>query len=67
MGRSLRIIDTSVIYRYETDENAMLESRGNTILGNKLYNHDPTVNDSPQPHASFILGFLNVNFELKGR
>lgn len=32
---------------------------------NKNSDHEPpTVNDSPQPHASVTLGFLNVNFAL---
>jgi hypothetical protein len=26
--------------------------------------HEPVVNDSPQPHASLILGFLNANLAL---
>lgn len=35
-----------------------------TLKGDSA-DHDPTVNDSPHPQASLILGFLKTNFELR--
>jgi hypothetical protein len=36
------------------------------VKGNcaNIVDHEPTVNDSPHPQASLILGFLKTNFEL---
>ena len=35
------------------------------IKYDKGLNYDPIVNDSPHPHASVMLGFLNENLELR--
>jgi hypothetical protein len=55
-------MDTSVPHETLVDDNIIVWMYNGAAT---VRDHDPTVNDSPHPHASLMLGFLNTNFELE--
>jgi len=59
-----KVVNLSTTVRQKWIKNGKIAVQVN-VWPKSAMHYDPTVKDSPQPQASIMLGFLNVNLELR--